>query len=125
MKIEIRKVNVTKSILNQMDKIELNSSILPKLEVLGWVVIDFVKRTLVKKDQEYFLAPFITNIETERVKAFSIYGNDSLFTLTSINTHGGDFYGLSVFEDESENVKTNELIFEFKKRSEQLGQIYY
>lgn len=67
MNIEVKTVKLTKSKIQQMDYIGIPKN--PNAEVLGWVNMDKKKWVIVKSNDNYYRAEFITKIEKE-LKAF-------------------------------------------------------
>ncbi len=127
MQIEIKTVNLTKSKIQQMDYIRIPNN--SNVEVLGWVNMDKKKCVIVKINNSYYRAEFITQIsKEEKGVQFSLPDGGYEFpTVTNVKceTYSGGSLSYSPMREDSKNIELYDLLVSFKRKTEIAGQIYY
>jgi hypothetical protein len=127
MKIELKTINISKSKIQQMDYISIPKD--KNAEVLGWVNMDKKKWVIVKSNNSFYRAEFITKIEKETKSVqFSLpEGGYEFPFLTNIKCHtynGGAYYYSPERLDEKNLDLYNHLVA-FKRKTEIAGQVYF
>jgi hypothetical protein len=127
MEIEVKSIKLTKSRIIQMDYIGVPKN--KNVEVLGWVNLDKQKYVIVKSNNLFYRAEFITKIEKEikEVQFPLLSGGYEYPFLTNIrcNTFNRGSFNYSPERDDEKNLELYEHLFSFKEKTEIAGQIYY
>jgi hypothetical protein len=127
MEIEVKIVKLTKSKINQMDYIGIPKN--PDVEVLGWINLDKKRYVIIKSNNCYYRASYITEvIKDERGVQFPLSNGGYEFpTLTNIicKTYNGGISNLSPYRDDTKNLELYDHIESYKRKTEIAGQIYY
>jgi len=128
MEIEVKKLKITKSVINQMQYTPLPTDL--NAEVLGWVNMGDNRRfVILRTGLRYNKTDFLTEIiKEEKDVQFSLpTGGYEFPRLTSIRcvTHGIRGFSYSPQRDDNENIKLYDRLIDFKRKTEVAGQIYY
>lgn len=127
MDILVKTTKLTKSKINQMDYIGVPKN--PNIEVLGWVNMDKLRWVIVKSNNSYYRAAYITKIEKE-VKTFQFalstggYEWPKLTGIECTTFNKGKFY-YSPERDDEKNLELYAHLVSYKRKVEIAGQIYY
>lgn len=128
MIIEVKKIKLTKSKIQQMNYIAIPKNL--DVEILGWVNMDKKRWVIVKSIDNYYRAEFITNIKKE-LKPTQFVSNPGLGYIfpelhhIECQTYNKRSFSYSPEEDDSKNLKFYQDLVSFKRKTEIAGQIYY
>lgn len=127
MEIKVKTTKLTKSKIQQMDYFCVPRN--PNVEILGWVNYNKNKWVIIKIDEVYYRAEFITIVEKYKKSVqFSLSdGGYEYPELTNIkcSTFNRGQINYSLNRDDNENIKLYDRLVSFKRKTEIAGQIYY
>jgi hypothetical protein len=127
MNIEIKTTKLTKSKIQQMDYIGVPKN--PNAEVLGWINMDKKRWVIVKNNDNYYRAEFITKLEKElKCCQFAAEGGGWEFPnvhYIKCTTYNRGSFNYSPERNDENNLKLYEHLMSFKRKTEIAGQIYY
>ena len=127
IKIEVKKINITKSIIEQMEYLEfppVNSD----YDILGWIIWEKEKFVLIKYKDKYYRTIYINEVYKDKIyKQLPtddgyVYGE---YTHVSILSTGRKRHDFLCFTDEENNLKLYANYIKYKAKVDFMGQIYY
>ena len=127
MQIELKIIKISKSKIQQMNYIGVPKN--PNVDVLGWVNMDKKRWVIVKINDSFYRAEFITKIEKE-IKScqFALSTGGYEFPhLTNIKceTYNRGSFSYSPEREEEKNLELYAHLVSFKRKTEIAGQVYY
>jgi len=127
MNIEVKTTKLTKSKIQQMDYIGIPKN--SDVEVLGWVNMDKKRWVIVKNNNNYYRAEFITKLEKE-LKGCQFPSEKGGWEFPNVHyikciTYNGSSFCYSPDRNDENNLNLYEHLIFFKTKTEIAGQIYY
>jgi hypothetical protein len=127
MDIKIKTISLSKSKIQQMDYIGIPKN--SNAEVLGWVNMDKKQYVIVKSNDCFYRAEFITKIE-KGIKSVQFplsTGGYEYPDLTNIKceTYNRGSFNYSPERNEDKNIELYNHLVSFKRKTEIAGQVYY
>jgi hypothetical protein len=126
MKIELKSVNLTKSKIMQMDYVGIPKN--KNADVLGYVNVDKKRWVIVKSEDNYYRADYITKVETD-FKGFQFPLESGGWEFPQlhhilVSTYNRNF-NYSPERDDQKNIELYHYLMSFKRKCETASQIYY
>ena len=127
MNIELKTTKLTKSKIQQMDYIGIPKN--PNVEVLGWVNMYKKRWVIVKNNNNYYRAEFITKLEKE-LKGCQFAAENGGWEFPNVHhikcsTYNRGSFNYSPERNDENNLELYEHLMSYKRKTEIAGQIYY
>lgn len=127
IKVELKTINLNKSKIKQMEYISIPKN--DQYDVLGWVNLDKKKYVLVKSNNKYYRAEYVTLVE-KILKPQQVKNFDGTYKIVNLHriickTYNSGTLHYSSNIDDNKNLENYNCLLRFKKEIDKSEQIYY